>query len=165
MPEHHRYHTNRLLPRLLEAPEDQINRINCKYNWASCIAGLAPPGTCGVVHSVERAEEASPGGTSGSVGFNLILSCNICLSTGGHPTAFRVSGGTRRLEERPAGLCCDGHMAGGVQVTAHSGIDEARRGDNSFLGWETGHLPRSHSIYCVTVFCSTDDRPQSLRAP
>lgn len=55
-----------------------------------------------------------PGGGS-STGFKPTLKCNICLSTGRHPTAFGVPGRTYRVEECPAGFCRDGHMAGRVQ--------------------------------------------------
>lgn len=87
-----------------------------------CITGCTPPGVCCFVIWVKwpfyfkQPVHLGEGGRGGSsTGFKPTLKCNICLSTGRHPTAFGVPGRTYRVEECPAGFCRDGHMAGRVQ--------------------------------------------------
>lgn len=70
-----------------------------------------------------------------------------CFSTGGHPTAFWASGGASWLEERPAGLCCNNHMAGRVQKRLTWGL--MRQGAEI-----TASSAGKHAISCQASVCS-----------
>lgn len=76
--------------------------------------------------------------------FDLLL---IVSSTGGHPTAFRASGGAGGLEERPAGLCCDSHMAGRAEERLTRGL---MRRDAEITASSAG----KHAISRLAPVCS-----------